>query len=544
MISRYTVKKIVAAMIAVSIALMQAFILLPEKAEAGGDTLSIRVQYAAEPGAKIREKAVITRSELSEMSDIYCYSNVTSVGTVMVMKARGAKVTDVISKAGIDIDSVKLITFRTDDGYTRNISRNQITGSGYYYPKLNLTEKEEESETQPSSDPTQPSSDPTQPSSDPTQPSSDPTQPSSEPTQPSSDPTEPSSEPTQPSSDPTQPVTPTEDNDIGSLFFEEVFADVRTISYYEKTDSGKLIPQEGFDEGAVKVPAVLALEFGSSKIQGKSAESLSMSSKKSYRFCIGQTKLKAGKATTSSDVTSMDSAYYIYGIDVTLEGYPVKGVSLSVDDPEMVIGSQKTVKAVIDGDSLFSEYVDVDSLMWSSSDESIATVNQQGIVTIKKKGQVTITATARGGIQGSIVLGDAEGNVSNKEEIKVPVVSDGVTSDNKNKTAAEQNKADLEKKTAADVKDKTENNAKAKEKEKIKAAPEKLLVKEVHIGKEVTSESLQQVQTQSVNNSSNAQALDEVESYSGKAAAGAAVGAICLCGAGAAFRIRRFRKEV
>ena len=130
MSGKHTVKRIAAAAIAVSIALMQAFFLLPERVDAGGNNLSIRVQYAAEPGAKIREKAVISRGELAGMSGTYCYSNVTSVGTVMVMKARGVRVTEVISKAGIDINSVKLITFRTDDGYTRNISRNQITGSG------------------------------------------------------------------------------------------------------------------------------------------------------------------------------------------------------------------------------------------------------------------------------------------------------------------------------------------------------------------------------------------------------------------------------
>jgi len=494
--SKHTVKRIAAAVIAVSIALMQAFFLLPENVNAGGDNLSIRVQYAAEPGAKIREKAVISRSELAGMAGTYCYSNVTSVGTVMVMKARGVRVTEVISKAGIDINSVKLITFRTDDGYTRNISRNQITGSGYYYPKLNLIEDEPE----------------TDPSSDPTQPSSDPTQPSSEPTQPSSDPTKPSSEPTQPSSQPDQePTAPAGESSFHNPFFDEVFAASKKISYYKRTESGKLIPQSGFDKGAVKVPAVLALEFGSSKEQGRSAESLSMSSKRSYRFCIGQTKLTAGKTTTGSDVTSMDSAHSIYGIDVTLEGYPIKGVRLSVDDPKMVVGSKKTVKAVIDGDSLFSEYVDVNSLVWSSSDESIATVNQKGVVTIKKKGKVTITATAKGGIKGSIVLGGESGKAG----------------------AAEQTD-----KTDANMKDKD------KAKEKVKVSPGKLLVKEVTIGDKITSESMQEAASQIAASDSNAQSLDEVESYSRKTAAGAAAGALCLCGGGVAFRIRRFMKEV
>jgi hypothetical protein len=207
----------------------------------------------------------------------------------------------------------------------------------------------------------------------------------------------------------------------------------------------------------------------------------------------------------------MDSAHSIYGIDVTLEGYPVKGVRLSVDDPKMVVGSKKTVKAVIDGDSLFSEYVDVNSLVWSSSDESIATVNQKGVVTIKKKGKVTITATAKGGIKGSIVLGGESGKAG----------------------AAEQTD-----KTDANMKDKD------KAKEKVKVSPGKLLVKEVTIGDKITSESMQEAASQIAASDSNAQSLDEVESYSRKTAAGAAAGALCLCGGGVAFRIRRFMKEV
>ena len=501
---KHMFKRIAAAFVAVLIALMQAFFLLPENVNAGGDNLSIRVQYAAEPGAKIREKAVISRSELAGMSNTYCYSNVTSVGTVMVMKANGAKVTDILQKADIDIGSVKLITFRTDDGYTRNISKNRIIGYGYYYPKLNLIEKKEEPDT----DPTQSSEDPTKPSSDPTQPSEDPTKPSSDPTQPSEDPTQPSEDPNP------EPTAPAGESGLNNWFFDEVYAEVKKISYYERTDSGRIIPQEGFDTGAEKVPAILALEFGSSKAQGKSAESLSMSSKRSYRFCIGQTKLETGKKTTGSDVTSMDSAYHIYGIDVTLEGYPVKGVRLSVDNPgKMVVGSKKTVKAVIDGDSLFSEYVDVDTLVWSSSDTSIATVNQKGVVTIKKKGEVTITATAKGGIEGSIVLGSKEGKASAKDVGKTSKKSD------------------------------TELKEKDKVKKKTKTPSGKLLVREIHIGDEITKESIQETASQ-MQNDSNVQALDEVEPYSKKTAAGAAAGALCLCGGGAAFRIRRFMKEV
>ena len=66
--------------------------------------------------------------------------------------------------------------------------------------------------------------------------------------------------------------------------------------------------------------------------------------------------------------------------------------------------------------------------------------------------------------------------------------------------------------------------------------------------KKITPESIQKDAVQNAaNNAANdkdVQSLSEVQSYSKRTAAGAAAGALCLCGGGVVFRIRRFMKEV
>lgn len=120
--------------------LSQLFFVLPaiSYAETAGDVLVVRVQYYGESGNKIREKASFTRAELEAMgAETHYYSNVTRVGTVMSMAARGPKVMTIIDKAGIDANSIQNITFRTTDGYTRNFTVGKhMTATKYYYPNL------------------------------------------------------------------------------------------------------------------------------------------------------------------------------------------------------------------------------------------------------------------------------------------------------------------------------------------------------------------------------------------------------------------------
>ncbi len=63
------------------------------------------------------------------------------------------------------------------------------------------------------------------------------------------------------------------------------------------------------------------------------------------------------------------------------------------------------------------ENATIKTLSWKSSDENIATVDENGKVTCKESGKVTITATAHNGVKGEIQLDIAKNNVVESIEI-------------------------------------------------------------------------------------------------------------------------------
>ena len=202
----------------------------------------------------------------------------------------------------------------------------------------------------------------------------------------------------------------------------------------------EVLPLEGAAKGRKSVPAILAIESYSSKSAKETLEQSAMHTSDSYRFCTGQGVITEGKPTT--DVSSMNSAKWIFGIDVTLYGSPsdATDLQLNLEDPKVKVGSKKKVMATVTGQELFGDKVQK-KLTWSSSDPSIASVDQNGVVTIHKEGKVTITATTENGISRSIVIN----GVTKKTEEKKAAAK-------KAKPAKESKKKEVKKKVKAKVK--------------------------------------------------------------------------------------------
>ena len=428
-------KRRIAATICIAVlVLCQAFFVMPKTvyAEEGsgiaGEVLSVRVQYAAEREDKIREKASFTSSELASMgSSIYRFSNVTDVGTVLQIVAKGPRLMDVINAAGIDIGSIEMITFRTTDGsgahshYSRNFYvGTHVTATRYYYPKL--------------------------------------------------------------------------------------------AKNYERNEEGTaLTPLEGSLEGAQTVPSILALMSESTKDPNRVISESEMHTIEAFRFCLGQTPLKEGVMTTpgygGGDVNAMDSAQYIYGMDITLYGSPVDGISLDLDDPNLKVGSEKKVGAVIQGDELFADDFGftAEDLTWSSSDPDIVSVSEDGTIKVLKEGSAVITATAPNGMTASITIngtkdGKGQGTGTGDEE-----------------------KSDKNKKDSKKVKG--------------------IVVKEVTIEELVTEDEGRQPSDREAM-AADAQALDKAEEADPITVALSGGIALAAAGLGAGFRIRRFFREV
>lgn len=396
-----------------------------------GEVLSVRVQYAGEREEKIREKASFTASQLSNMhATVYRYTNVTDVGTVLQIVAVGPELTDVIEASGIDLNSVKMITFRTTDGsgehshYSRNFTvEKHINTTRYYYPKL-------------------------------------------------------------------------------------------AKNYKRDSDQQTLTPLEGALDGAKSVPSILALRSSSTKNPNKELDESDMSTSEAFRFCLGQTPLKEGVATIpgydGGDVNAMDSAQYIYGMDITLYGSPVEGIKLDLDDSDLKVGSEKKISAMIEGDELFADEFGftTEDLTWSSSDPSIVSVDQEGRIRVLQQGTATITATAPNGMTASVTINASE---------------DGQQSEHLATTENTGGKSD--------------------EKSSKKKTVSGIVVKEVTI-EEMTTEDAGMDDAEREQMAQDAQALDAADETSPAAIFLSGYTAVLAAGFGAAFRIRRYFKEV
>jgi len=319
------------------------------------------------------------------------------------------------------------------------------------------------------------------------------------------------------------------------------------------------------DEGETEPGAILALKSFSTKSPSASVTYDKMTTTNSYRFFTAQTDLsylrykdengnEAFYPTREADITAWDSVKYIYGVDVVLKGTPpLDGIGLDVIGDNMKVGSQVQIKVTFEGDTM--EFFSSNDVTWSSSDESIATVDKSGIVTIQKEGEVTITAEAAGRTASVTING--EGTGTDGEDATVD--EDGAN-ENENQNSTDQTEKDKDNpdkvKAAEEPTKPTDETATTATKPRVYKKPDQeeeqksdednkkriFMAREISIGNEIRPEP-DEIEA-SVSVKTDAQALEEAEAYDKKIVTGSAAAAILACGGGAVFRIRRFRIDL
>lgn len=98
-----------------------------------------------------------------------------------------------------------------------------------------------------------------------------------------------------------------------------------------------------------------------------------------------------GKLTANAvgKVTIKASVGEVFGTcEVTVEGIPATGLALEPSNADVLLGYNVKLKAVITPDN-----ADERDVQWSSSDESVCTVDSEGVVNAISVGNATITAT-------------------------------------------------------------------------------------------------------------------------------------------------------
>lgn len=120
-----------------------------------------------------------------------------------------------------------------------------------------------------------------------------------------------------------------------------------------------------------------------------------------------------------SRATTVSYAYLLRPVYDLAKVVKVESVTLSTPVLTMAAGETTTLTATVSPAD-----VSVDGVKWSSSDESVATVDADGVVTAVENGQCTITATA---IDGSGATGYCTVTVESRGTVTLPTVDLGLS---------------------------------------------------------------------------------------------------------------------
>jgi hypothetical protein len=113
-----------------------------------------------------------------------------------------------------------------------------------------------------------------------------------------------------------------------------------------------------------------------------------------FRLLFGQ--------TDTSTHTAIRSVKWVHAIEVMLGGTPPSGVTLDQDMVNIKVGSAFQLTATVGPDDATDK-----SVTWSSSDTSVATVDQNGLVTVIGPGTAVITvSTVIGNLTATCVVND------------------------------------------------------------------------------------------------------------------------------------------
>ena len=173
----------------------------------------------------------------------------------------------------------------------------------------------------------------------------------------------------------------------------------------QRWDYENSVPLAYANEGAVGVGSVLAVEDNWLRFATE-PDFDNLTSVTSFRLIFGQTDTSTSNASRS--------AKWVHTIEVMLGGTAPKGVTLDASALELEVGSRYQLTATV-------EKIDNTSdtrVEWSSSDESIVSVDSAGRISVLAEGEATVTATTVvGGLSASVTI-NGDGDTAAEAEAK------------------------------------------------------------------------------------------------------------------------------